>query len=93
MPITLNDYRCKLINKILFAASQEEVGSFIDAAMKGLEENKVNGHIVYRIVNMLIYDLEQFNPMDKNAQQWSNIKLARTLFNKLKTSSQTTPSP
>jgi len=88
MTQTIDDYRCKLINKVLFAGSQKEVRRFIDAAMKGLEEHKVNGHIVARFVDKVISDLEQFNPLDYDAQQWANIKMARILFNKIKHSIQ-----
>ena len=84
MPLSLDEYRCKLINKILFAGSQDEVKRFCDAAMKGLGHHKVNGHIVVRFVERVINELEQFNPMKKNAQQWSNIQMARIQFNRIK---------
>lgn len=88
MTQTIDDYRCKLINKVLFAGSQEEVRRFIDVAMRSLEEHKVNGHIVSRFVDKVISDLEQFNPLDYDAQQWTNIKMARIQFNKIKRSIQ-----
>lgn len=84
MSLSMDEYRTKLINKILFAASQEEVKRFIDAAIKALEQNKVNGHIISRFIEKLISDLELFDPMEKEAQQWSNIKFARILFNRIK---------
>jgi len=84
MSLSLDDYKTKLINKILFAASQDEVKRFIDAAIKALEQNQVNGHIVSRFVEKIISDLELFNPMKKEAQQWSNIKIALILFNRKK---------
>ncbi len=84
MSLSLDEYRCKLINKILFAGSHEEVKRFCDAAMKGLEHHDVNGHIVARFVEKIISELEQFNPMDKDAQQWSNIQMAKILFNRIK---------
>lgn len=84
MSLSLDEYRTKLINKILFAASQEEVKRFIDAAIKALEQGKVNGHIISRFIEKIISDFELFNPMEKEAQQWSNIKFARILFNRIK---------
>ena len=84
MPLSLDEYRCKLINKILFAASQEEVRRYCDAAMKGLEQQNVNGHIVIRFIYKIISELELFNPMNKNAQQWSNIRVARIQFNRIR---------
>ena len=85
MPLSLEEYRTKLINKILFAASQEEVKRFIDTALKALKQNEVNGHIIARVIEKISSDLELFNPMQKDAQQWSNIKMARILFNRIKT--------
>lgn len=84
MSLSLDEYRTKLINKILFASSQEEVKRFIDTAIKALEQNKVNGHIISRFIEKIISDLELFNPMKKEAQQWSNIKMAMIVFNRIK---------
>lgn len=86
MSITIDDYRCKLINKILFATSQDEVKRFIAAAMKGLQQHKVNGHIVARFIDKMLQHLEEFNHTDHNAQQCNNIKMARAGFSEIKTS-------
>lgn len=84
MPLSLDEYRCKLINKILFSSSQEEVTRFCDASIKGLEHHNVKTYIVVRFVDKVIIELFQFNPMKKDAQQWSNIKLAKTLFKRIR---------
>lgn len=84
MSLTLNEYRAKLITKILFAGSQEEVKRFIDTAIKALENNKVNGHIIARFVDKIIKELNLFNPMNKDAQQWSNITMGKILFNRIR---------
>lgn len=84
MALTLNEYTAKLINKILFASSQGEVERFVEAAMKALEQHKVNGHITARFLNKTTGILDQFSPMKKDAQQWSNITTARVLFNRIK---------
>ncbi len=85
MALQLNEYRTKLIDKILFARSQEEVKRYIDAALKALIQNQVNGHIIARFIEKILSELESFNPMNKDAQQWSNIKMAIILFTRLKT--------
>lgn len=84
MSLPLDDHSTKLINKILFAASQEEVKQFIDSAMIAFELNKVNGHVIARFVDKIISELDLFSPMKKDAQQWSNITMARILFNRVK---------
>lgn len=84
MPLPLDEFRCKLINKILFATSQKEVIRYCEAAIKGLEHHQVNGHIMARFADKMISELDQFNPMNKNAQQWSNILMAKNQFNDIK---------
>jgi hypothetical protein len=80
---SMDEYRTKLVNKILFATSHEEVMRFIETAMKALEKNKVNGHIICRFAEKMTSHLESFSPMEEEAQQWSNIKIAMILFNRI----------
>jgi len=84
MSITIDDHRAALIGRILLAASQEEVKLFSDEAIQSLEQHKVNGHIIARFIDKMIADLEQFSPMNKNPEQWSNIKMARVYFKQVK---------
>lgn len=84
MALRLDEYRTKLINKILFARSQDEVKRFIEAAIKALKQHGVNGHLIVRFVDKMYSDLSLFNPMNKDAQQWSNISMAKIIFNRLK---------
>lgn len=91
MSATIDDYRCKLINKILFAGSDEEVMRYADAAMTGLEQHKVNGHIVARFVTKMIGELENYTPMEEHAQQWSNVRVARIYFSLIKQKFESEP--
>jgi hypothetical protein len=84
MALTIDEYRCKLINKILFARSQDEVKRFINVAMKSLQEHKVNGHIIARFIDKVLQHLNEFRPVYYNTQQWNNIKTARVQFNAIK---------
>lgn len=84
MDLSLTDYRSKLIAKIMLSNSQAEVKRYIDAALKSLEQHKLHGHIITRFVDKMIAELEIFNPMDKDAQQWSNIHMARIVFKQVK---------
>lgn len=78
MPLSLDDYHTKLLTKILFAASQDEVKEFIDAAVKSYEQNNIS-----RFADKILLELNLFTPMDKDAQQWSNIRMAKILFNRI----------
>lgn len=84
MSQTIDEYRCKLINKILFARSQYEVKRYIDTAMKNLKQHKVNGHIIARFIEKSTIHLQEFNPMNHDSQQWANIKMARVKFSQTK---------
>jgi hypothetical protein len=92
MSDTIDDYRCKLITKILAASSQEEVKRFAAAAMKGLQTHQVNGHIVSRFVDKTIQHLHDFSPMNFDAQEWANIKMAQICFKEVKRSLHPAPS-
>ncbi len=84
MSLSLTEYRAKLISKIMFSSSQEEVKRFIDTAMKSFEQHNLNGHIVTRFTEKMLDELEAFSPMNKDAQQWCNIKMAGICFNQIK---------
>lgn len=84
MNTTMEDFCHKLVSKILFAASQEEVKRYIDTAMKSMVTHKVNGHIIARFADKSLLHLKAFSPMDQDAQQWTNIKMAILLFNQIK---------
>ncbi len=84
MPFSLDDYRSKLVNKVLLAGAEQEVKRFCDAALKSLEQHNVNGYVIIRFVDKIINDLEGFNPRNKNLQQWSNIQSAKKYFIHLK---------
>jgi hypothetical protein len=87
MGLSLDEFRTKLLNKIVLASCQDEVKRYIDTALKALQQNKVNSHIINRFIDKIMSELNLFNPMKKEAQEWSNIKVARILFNRIKSRS------
>lgn len=84
MPTSLDEFRRALVRNILKASSQEEVSALVSAAVTSLEENGVNGHIILRFADKTIDQLDEFNAMRNDASQWSNIHMAKILFNRLK---------
>ena len=80
MARTLDDYRRKLINKILLSTSPDEVRRFINTAIRSLIDHKVHGYIIVRFIDKTLYDLEEFNPINKEEQQWNNIIMAKDHF-------------
>jgi len=83
MTFTLDDYRHELITKVLFAASQEEVKRFCEAAVRQLELQQLNGPLIADFLAKTLEDLQQFSPMNKEAQQWSNIVSAKIFCKRL----------
>ena len=79
MSLLLDEYRVKLINNILLAGSQEDVKRIIDAAVKLLDQNRLEGATNDGFIRMIINDLELFNPLKEDAQQWSNIQMAKSI--------------
>ncbi len=84
MSLQSEEQRTTLINAILFAQSQEEVKHMIDITFKEWQQKEVSGELVTHFVNKIIGHLELFSPMKKEAQQWSNVKMAGILFNRIK---------
>jgi hypothetical protein len=83
MSLSLDEHSTKLINNILFATSQQAVKGLIDIVMATLEQNHVNGHTLERFVEKISSELESFSPLKQEAQQWSNIKMAKIVFNRI----------
>ncbi len=84
MPPTINEYSVKLINKILPAASQEDVKKIIDECMNALEQKKVTGQVLLKFADNMVTQLDQLSPMNKDAQQWSNIQLSKIIFHRIR---------
>ena len=88
MALILNEYSRELVNKILFADSQAEVKHFIDTGLKELKTPGINGHLIIKFLDQAIDDLNEFSPMNYEAQQWANIKIARIILGKVRRSLQ-----
>lgn len=84
MPISIEEFRVKLISNILASKSQEDVHHFIDLAMAELANKKPGDGIVLQFVEKIARQLDAYSPMNIEAQPWSNINMARILFNRYK---------
>jgi hypothetical protein len=77
----LDDYRGKLITKILLAASPEEVKRYCHAAVNGLGDQQLQGYLIVRFLEETISDLNNFSPAEQSTQQWENIITAKVFCN------------
>ena len=80
MPETIDDYRCKLINEILFASTQMEVNEIVSNAYKRLLDKKANSFVIVRFVVKTLFNLEKFHPSEHSNTQWVNISYAKQLI-------------
>ena len=84
MQQSLDEYRCKLMNKILFAANEEQVNRFIQAGIKGLILHRINGHIISRFIDKMLHHLADFTSCNPGCRQSINVKTAQILLYQLK---------
>jgi len=66
----------ELINSILLAHNQDEVKQKVDVFMELLNELGTSENEIKRILNNIQAHLDNCNPFNYDAQQWSNIKMA-----------------
>lgn len=76
MSNTLEDFRCKLVDKIIAAPNEESINRYINAALKGLKKHNVNGHIVNRFLAKTVSQLEGKMPEQFMEKQKENIRTA-----------------
>ncbi len=79
MAKNLDDYRCKLISKILQAANEDHASRFFNAAIKSLKEHKVNGYVTKRFLDKIELELDSLQPQDLTPQQLHNREKAYQL--------------
>lgn len=84
MTLNLERWKEDLITKILFAATQAEVEEYVDVTVQKLQRRGIEGLPLSNFTDTVLEQLEVFSPMDESAQQWSNISVAKILFNRLK---------
>ena len=76
MARTLDEYRHKLIDKILLAESSRDVLRFSDTALRSLNEHKVHSYIIVRFIDKTLMNLEEVSSLRIGEKQHSNIKSA-----------------
>ena len=76
MARTLDEYRHKLIDKILLAASPADALRFSDTAIRSLNEHKVHSYIIVRFIDKTLLNLEEVAALRIGETQYNNIKSA-----------------
>jgi hypothetical protein len=83
MPIVSNELSTKIIEKIMNANSQEDVKHLLDFTIDSFKENINATNSLNAFVHKTIDELDQLSPMNKNAQQWSNIRFSKVILNRI----------
>lgn len=79
MAKNLDDYRCKLISKILQASTTDHVTRYFNAAIKSLKEHKVNGYVQKRFLDKIELELDSIRPDELSTQEMNNREKAYQL--------------
>ncbi|MCU0385272.1 MAG: hypothetical protein MUE38_04540 [Flavihumibacter sp.] len=79
MAKNLDDYRCKLVSKILQAPTTDHVTRYFNAAIRSLKEHKVNGYVTKRFLDKIELELDSIQPDQLNTQQLYNREKAYQL--------------
>ena len=84
MSLSLDEYRGKLLSRILVAHSQNEVKRFVDASIEALGQHEMDDFTIRRFIDHIIEELRQLDPMCQDPSQWSNSKIARIQLNRIR---------
>lgn len=75
---SLDDYRHKLVEKILHANSFEQIKRFILTALRSLHKHQVNGHLVARFIDKAIDQFDGLSLLDLDIHCRLNAKYAKS---------------
>lgn len=75
---------CSTVDAILNAHSQEEVKTYVDAMIRALQQGTQNEAEISVFSEKVMSRLQMLNPFQINSREWSNIKLAAILFNRVR---------
>ena len=81
----------RLINEILFAREQTAIIPIIQAHFGEVDRMQKAGLPTPELVETILHHLTRFSPLDLDAHQWSNIKLAKIQLARIRRSLQHEP--
>lgn len=74
---SLDDFRHKLVDKILHSRSYEEVKRYLLAAIYSLEKHKIHGHLVGRFIDKTLDQLHGMSLFDMEVKFLVNVQYAK----------------
>ena len=82
----LDDYRHKLIDKILQANSYEQIKRFLLTAISSLKKYPLNGHLISRFIDKSINQLHGVCLLDTDVKLRLNARYAKSQLEMIKRS-------
>jgi hypothetical protein len=72
------------VDAILNASSQEEVKFYVDDMIQSMQQQLQDQREISLFSEKVMSRLQLFSPFQINSREWSNIKLAGILFNRVR---------
>ena len=83
MPLSSTQSHSEYLTKILSASSQEEVKHYLDTAIEIIKTQNPGVNKIDSFIKELMDELVLLSPINKDAEQWSNIKMARIYLHQI----------
>ena len=83
MSLSLDIHRAKLVVRILYARSQDDIQWFISVAIQEMTKNRVDRYVIIRFIDKIINQLELINPLVPTDQE-KNMTAAKDFLHKEK---------
>lgn len=79
----LQDLSSEIIERIKKANSQSDVKCLLEKTIMNLKETNLDENSLSDFASIIIKELDQFSPMNKNPQEWSNIRFSKVILNRI----------
>ena len=80
----LDDYRHKLVEKILAADSYEQIKRFLLTAVKSMKEHDVHAHLISRFIDKTLNQLHGISLPGEDIRRELNVKYAKSQLELIK---------
>jgi len=70
---SLDAFAIKLVDKIMHASGEDEIGRYVAVAVRSLGNKKINGYIIQRFIDRVARYLDGYEPIGEQQQQNSRV--------------------
>ena len=87
--VTLDDYRHKLVGKVVKAESYEHIKRYMLTAIRSLRKHEINGHLIARFIDKSINQLHGLSLLETDVKTNLNLKYAKLQLEIIKRRTET----